>query len=122
MSFTKSFKSHKEKFEGASSELRDALPRLFISGCPNSCAQHEKGAIGLHGRAKRTKNGLVPMYSISFGGKVGSNIARMGDDYGDVPVKKVPLFIYELAKLKLNSGHENFYDFWATNPKTYNSL
>ncbi|WP_294183647.1 sulfurtransferase TusA family protein [uncultured Clostridium sp.] len=104
-------KAIKKKFEGASSELRDALPRLFISCCPNSCAQHEKGAIGLHGRAKRTKNGLVPMYSISFGGKVGSNIARMGDDYGDVPVKKVPLFIYELAKLKLNSGHENFYDF-----------
>lgn len=104
-------KAIKREFEGTSSETKAALPRLFISGCPNSCAQHEKGAIGLHGRAKRTKNGLVPVYSISLGGKVGSNIARMGDPYGDVPAKKVPLFIHELAELKVNSGYEDFYDF-----------
>lgn len=51
------------------------------------------------------------MYSISFGGKIGSNVARMGDTYGDVPAKKVPLFIHELAELKINSGYEDFYDF-----------
>jgi sulfite reductase (ferredoxin) len=104
-------KAIKKEFEGTSPEIKAALPRLFISGCPNSCAQHEKGALGLHGRARRTKNGLVPMYSISFGGKIGSNVARMGDTYGDVPAKKVPLFIHELAELKINSGYEDFYDF-----------
>lgn len=101
----------KKEFEDVSPEVKASLPRLYISGCPNSCAQHEKGQIGLHGRAKRTKNGFVPMYSISFGGKVGSGGAKMGVDYGDVPVKKAPLFLHELALLKLNSGYKNFYEF-----------
>lgn len=104
-------KGIKERFKEAPSDIKAALPRMYISGCPNSCAQHEKGAIGLHGRAKRTKEGLIPMYSVSLGGKVGSNSARMGEDYGDIPAKKIPDFLYELAGLKVNSGYEDFYKF-----------
>ncbi len=101
----------KKEFKNALPEIKSALPRLYISGCPNSCAQHEKAKIGLHGRANRTQKGLVPMYSISFGGKVGSGGAKMGDYYGDIPAKKVPLFLHELATLKINSGYKDFYEF-----------
>ncbi|WP_446897934.1 sulfurtransferase TusA family protein [Clostridium sp. LBM24168] len=104
-------KGIKEKFKEAPSNIKAALPRMYISGCPNSCAQHEKGTIGLHGRAKRTKEGLIPMYSVLLGGKVGSNSARMGEDYGDIPAKKIPDFLYELASLKVNLGYEDFYEF-----------
>lgn len=104
-------KAIKQKFKDAPSSIKDALPRLYISGCPNSCAQHEKGAIGLHGRAKRTQKGLIPMYSVSFGGKVGSNSARMGKNYGDIPAKKVPDFLYKLSSLKIDSGYKDFYEF-----------
>lgn len=78
----------KEEFKNTSPEIKSSLPRLYISGCPNSCAQHEKGQIGLHGRARRTEGGLIPMYSVSLGGKVGSGCARMGDAFGDIPAKK----------------------------------
>ena len=111
----------KEKFKNETSEVRCALPRLFISGCPNSCAQHEKAVIGLHGRAKRTDDGLIPMYQISFGGKLGEN-PRMGEAYGDIPAKKVPEFLHELAYLKLNSGCENFYDFIEKNNSDIRTL
>ncbi|MBV4418022.1 sulfurtransferase TusA family protein [Clostridium tyrobutyricum] len=101
----------KDEFKSADKSVKAALPRLYISGCPNSCAQHEKGKIGLHGRAKRTQNGLVPMYSVSFGGRIGSGGAKMGDEYGDIPAKKIPEFLHKLASLKVDSGYEDFYEF-----------
>ncbi|UZQ51563.1 sulfurtransferase TusA family protein [Clostridium kluyveri] len=103
----------KEEFKNTSPEIKSSLPRLYISGCPNSCAQHEKGQIGLHGRARRTEGGLIPMYSVSLGGKVGSGCARMGDAFGDIPAKKVPEFLHELSKLKVNSNYDDFYEFLA---------
>lgn len=101
----------KEEFKASTSEVKAALPRLFISGCPNSCAQHEKGQIGFHGKAKRNQEGLVPMFSVSFGGKVGAGVAKLGDEYGDIPAKKIPGFLHELANLKIASGVEEFDGF-----------
>lgn len=101
----------KEAFKGASDDIKAALPKIFISGCPNSCGAHEKGLIGLSGRAKRTSDGLVPAYSVSFDGKVGANIAKMGDVYGDIPAKKIPKFLLDLAELKVKSEIEDFEEF-----------
>jgi sulfite reductase (ferredoxin) len=101
----------KEEFKDTDVSVKASLPRLFISGCPNSCAQHEKGLIGFHGKAKRTRDGLVPMFTVSFGGKVGSGIAKMGEEYGDIAAKKIPEFLHELAKLKIASGIEDFEEF-----------
>ncbi|WP_026882136.1 sulfurtransferase TusA family protein [Clostridium akagii] len=101
----------KEKFKNASYEVKDALPRLFISGCQNSCGQHEKGKIGLSGKAVRTQDGLMPMYSVFLGGKVGSGGAKMGELFGVVPVKKIPQYLLELAQLKVKLGYECFDKF-----------
>ncbi|WP_010233318.1 sulfurtransferase TusA family protein [Clostridium arbusti] len=104
-------KGIKEEFKDATEDIKDALPRLYISGCPNSCGVHEKGKIGLSGRATRTEDGLVPMYSISFGGKVGIGGAKMGDVYGDIPAKKIPKYLYKLAEIKSKSSYDDFDDF-----------
>jgi sulfite reductase (ferredoxin) len=101
----------RNEFENALDEVKDALPRLFISGCPNSCGQHQKGSIGFFGRTLRTADGLVPVYSVSFGGKVGSNAAKMGEVYGDIAAKKVPEYLVKLAELKAASGIEAFESF-----------
>ncbi|MBP2032908.1 sulfite reductase (ferredoxin) [Clostridium algifaecis] len=111
----------KKEFEPLSDDLKDQLPRLYISGCPNSCAQHEKAPLGLHGRAKRTQNGLIPMYSVSFGGRVGSS-AIMGEEYGDIPAKKILEFLHKLAELKLSSGYEDFYEFINNNEQQIRGL
>lgn len=112
----------KKQFKTASYDVKNALPRLFISGCQNSCGQHEKGKIGLSGKAVRTEDGLMPMYSIFLGGKVGSGGAKMGELFGVVPVKKVPKFLLELAELKVEFGYECFDKFLEERSKEIKSL
>ena len=67
--------------------------------------------IGFSGRAKNTADGLVPAYSVSFGGKLGAGIAKIGETYGDIPAKKIPGFVLELANLKVTSNFEDFEEF-----------
>jgi len=100
-----------ETFKNKSFEIKNALPQLLISGCQNSCAQPQKGIIGLIGRKKRTDDGMIPTYSILFNGKVGPNIAKFGEVYGEIPAKKIPNFLEELANLKVNSDYVDFVQF-----------
>ena len=100
-----------ETFQDKSFEIKNALPQLLISGCPNSCAQPQKGIIGLIGKKKRTEDGLIPVYSILFNGKVGPGIARFGEVYGEIAAKKIPDFFEELAQLKVNSNYVDFVEF-----------
>jgi len=99
------------EFEDQSDEIKTSLPRAYISGCPNSCGRHQMGNIGLAGRAKRTEDGLVPVYSVSFGGSVGFGPAKIGEVYGDIPAKKLPKYLVKLATLKNDSGYECFKEF-----------
>lgn len=100
-----------ETFKDKSFEVKNALPQVLISGCPNSCAQPQKGIIGLIGKRKRTEDGMIPTYSILFNGKAGPGVARFGEGYGDVAGKKIPDFFEELAHLKFNSGYGDFVEF-----------
>lgn len=104
-------KGIKEELRKESSEVQSSLPRIFISGCPNSCGQHQKGKIGFSGKVKKTDDGLVPCYSISFGGQVASNKATIGEVFGDIPAKKIPKYLCELAKLKISLDYDDFDKF-----------
>lgn len=66
-----------ETFKNKSFEIRDALPQLLISGCQNSCAQPQKGIVGLIVRKKRTEDGMIPTYLILFNGKVGGECCKV---------------------------------------------
>ncbi|MCB2292697.1 nitrite/sulfite reductase [Clostridium algoriphilum] len=100
-----------EAFKDTPIDIQGALPRILISGCHNSCAQPQKGLIGFLGKKKRTDSGLVPVYSISFNGKVGPGVAKFGEVYGEIPTKKIVKFLLALAQLKVNSGYINFIEF-----------
>jgi len=100
-----------ETFKDTSDGIKAALPRTLISGCPNSCSQHQKGLIGFTGKRSRTENGVIPTYSISFNGKVGPDVARFGDVYGDIPAEKIANLLLELANLKISSGYTCFVEF-----------
>lgn len=102
----------RERFKNVEAEIKSALPRIFISGCPNSCGQYQKGEVGLAGKAKRTEDGLVPMYTIYFGGNVGAGGARLAKPYGDIPARKIPEFLYELALLKSKCAYKDFTAFF----------
>lgn len=100
-----------ETFKNKSFDIKNALPQLLISGCPNSCAQPQKGIIGLIGRKKRTADGMIPTYAILLNGKVGPNIAQFGKNSGEIPAKKIPNFLEELANLKVSSDYVDFVEF-----------
>jgi ferredoxin-nitrite reductase len=73
----------------ASSGLRrNSTLRVHVSGCPNSCAQHQAGDIGLAGSKVRVGGGTRLGYHLFLGadlerGKVGEVVGRVAAD--DVP-------------------------------------
>ncbi len=100
-----------EGFKTAEDALKAALPRILISGCPNSCGQHQKGLIGFTGKRTRTADGVIPTYGLSFDGGVGPGVARFGTAYGDIPAEKIADFLLDLARLKLTAGGGCFSEF-----------
>ena len=100
-----------ETFKDKSFDIKNALPQLLISGCHNSCAQPQKGLIGFIGRKKRIGDNLIATYSILFNGKVGPKMAKFGEVYGEIPAKRIPIFLEELANLKVNSDYADFAEF-----------
>ncbi|MFL6490536.1 MAG: nitrite/sulfite reductase [Nitrososphaera sp.] len=78
--------------------LRDAT--IKISGCPNSCGQHEIATIGFFGGATRMNNTMTPTYTMLFGGSAGE-AGELGKAVMRVPAKRVidtALKIIELYK------------------------
>jgi sulfite reductase (ferredoxin) len=78
--------------------LRDAT--IKISGCPNSCGQHEIATIGFFGGATRMNNTMTPTYTMLFGGSAGED-GELGRAVMRVPAKRVidtTLKIIELYK------------------------
>jgi sulfite reductase (ferredoxin) len=81
--------------------LRDAT--IKISGCPNSCGQHEIATIGFFGGATRMNNAMTPTYTMLFGGSAGEG-GELGKAVMRVPAKRVidtTLKIIELYKSEI---------------------
>jgi sulfite reductase beta subunit-like hemoprotein len=62
---------------------RNASLRVHISGCPNSCAQHQVGDVGLAGSKVRVGGGTRPGYQVFLGAdleasEVGEIVGRVG--------------------------------------------
>jgi sulfite reductase (ferredoxin) len=86
--------------------LRDAT--IKISGCPNSCGQHEVATLGFYGGASRVNNSLAPTYIMLLGGSTGEN-ASLGKVFTRIPAKKVIdvlLKIIELYKQERKEGEK----------------
>ncbi|MEO9294329.1 MAG: nitrite/sulfite reductase [Nitrososphaera sp.] len=66
--------------------LADAT--IKISGCPNSCGQHEIATIGFFGGASRIGNSMSPTYTMLFGGSAGEQ-GELGRAVMRVPAKRV---------------------------------
>jgi len=66
--------------------LRDST--IKISGCPNSCGQHEIATIGFFGGASRIGSAMAPTYTMLFGGSEGE-YGELGKAAMRVPAKRV---------------------------------
>jgi sulfite reductase (ferredoxin) len=91
-------------------DLRDAT--IKISGCPNSCGQHEIATIGLFGGGARVGNDMYPNYSMSLGGRFDAK-AMLGVTCMRVPVKRtIPVILKIIELFKKNKQSDDTLSAW----------
>jgi ferredoxin-nitrite reductase len=93
---------------------KDVLPRVHISGCPNSCGVHEVGSIGFTGKRKKVNDTVEDVFQLHLNGSFEDNNARLGKVYGDMLARDIPQFLYELA-ISIDNRNTNFNDYIHTN-------
>ena len=86
---------------------KDVLPKIFISGCPNSCGVHEIGSIGLSGKKKNINGSLQEVFELFIGGKLKVGETSLGKSLGYVLKKDVSKLLYEIA-LKVDESGLDF--------------
>jgi len=96
-------------------ESRIALDRpvtIHLTGCPNSCAQHYVGDIGLLGL--KVGEDMVEGYAIYVGGGAGVERGLGREVYAALPMAEVPRRVEGLLRLYLaerRGAGESFLDF-----------
>jgi sulfite reductase (ferredoxin) len=76
--------------------LRDSS--IKISGCPNSCGQHEIATVGFYGGATRLNNSMTPTYTMLFAGSAGEQ-GQLGKVVMRVPAKRVVDTLLKIIEL-----------------------
>lgn len=100
---------------------KDVLPRVHISGCPNSCGVHEVAGIGFTGKRKKVNDTVEDVFALHINGSFEDNNARLGKVYGDILAREIPQFLYELALL-LENKNIDFYDYINANETEFAEL
>ena len=77
-------------------DLRDST--IKISGCPNSCGQHEIATIGFFGGGGRQGKEMYPLYTMSLGGRADEK-AMLGTITTKVPAKRVIPTILKIIEI-----------------------
>ncbi|MGL6174594.1 MAG: nitrite/sulfite reductase [Cellulosilyticaceae bacterium] len=85
------------------------LPRIYISGCPNSCGVHQISHIGLVGSKKRIEGELMEVFNISLGGSFHLDGTRLGTPIGSIVYHKIPQVLFALHNLLISNNWD-----WAT--------
>ena len=99
----------------------DLLPRVYISGCGNSCGVHEIAEIGLTGKKKRVDDIVQEAYEVHINGSFVAENCRLGKVYGDILKKDIPEFIYKLS-LELEKKNMNFSSYIETYEESFKDL
>jgi len=90
--------------------LRDST--IKISGCPNSCGQHEIATIGFYGGGGRVGKDMFPNYTMSLGGRSDGE-TRLGAICMRVPVKRViPVILKIIDLFKENKKPDDTLASW----------
>jgi len=79
---------------------------IKISGCPNSCGQHEIGTIGFYGGGARVGKDMYPNYTMSLGGRFDEN-AILGVTCDRIPVKRVIPVLLKVIELFKENKQKN---------------
>ncbi|MEX0910811.1 MAG: nitrite/sulfite reductase [Nitrosopumilaceae archaeon] len=77
-------------------DLRDSS--IKISGCPNSCGQHEIATIGFYGGGGRMGKNMYPLYLMSLGGRADEQ-AMLGLMCMKIPAKRIITVILKVIEI-----------------------
>ena len=99
----------------------DLLPRLYFSGCGNSCGVHEIAEIGFTGKKKRINDVIQEAYEVHVDGSFVEGEARLGKCFGDIARKDIPMFICELAE-NLNTANKPFIEYIKSDENEFKAL
>ncbi len=92
----------------------DQPVNIHLTGCPNSCAQHYVGDIGLLG--VKVGEEMIEGYTVLLGGGAGSERSLAREIYREVPMAELPETIERLLRAYLvhrRDPAESFHDFAA---------
>lgn len=95
-------------------KILNAIPRVYISGCPNSCAVHQIGAIGLTGKVKKIDGISTDVFEIYVNGNFNLGETRLGESIGDYKASDIPEFLFESSKAIVKTK-KDFYSYYADN-------
>jgi ferredoxin-nitrite reductase len=74
---------------------------IHLTGCPNSCAQHYIGDIGLQGVKVNQGGSSVEGYNIVFGGGFGADAAIGKDVFKGIPFSEIPKLLENVLQVYL---------------------
>jgi sulfite reductase (ferredoxin) len=77
-------------------DLRNST--IKISGCPNSCGQHEIATIGFYGGGGRLGKDMYPLYTMLLGGRADED-TTLGHTCTKVPAKRVIPTILKIVEI-----------------------
>jgi sulfite reductase (ferredoxin) len=104
-----------ESLKHKARELHPAVRglRINVSGCFNSCSQHQIADLGFYGVSRKVDNAMVPHFRVVLGARRDHNAREFGQTFGPVPSKRIPEFIERLTALYLAQRRdgEDFTDF-----------
>jgi sulfite reductase (ferredoxin) len=87
--------------------------RIKISGCFNSCGQHQICDLGFYGVSRHVGGHIVPHFQVVLGGKWVDNGGAYGLAIGAVPAKNIPEVVRRITDRFVSDRRtaESFYDF-----------
>lgn len=88
----------------------NALPRMNISGCPNSCGTHQIGELGFRGGVKMVDKKPKPAFVVTSYGSDKQGSEKFGTQIGVMTVEDIPQFVVALGKAVEKSGMD--YKTW----------
>jgi sulfite reductase (ferredoxin) len=91
-------------------DLREAS--IKISGCPNSCGQHEIATLGFYGGGGRVGKDMYPVYQMSLGGRSDGD-TMLGVNVIRIPAKRViPSILKLIETFKTNKKQGEDFKSW----------
>ena len=99
----------------------DALPTVYVSGCPSSCGTHHIGTLGFQGAGKIVDGKALPGFQLLMKGCDRQGEERLGEALGVILQDEIPAFMVELGRTVAASGMG--FDAWlAANEDAFRAL